>query len=80
MIAHSASIAAGQPGHYYIQQKYGPVPGRYRVEVIHTSKDFILVPSMDSAHHYDRLAPDAEPIVVEVKPGPNVIDLAIRTK
>jgi len=70
----------GQPGHYYIPQKYGPVPGRYRVEVIHASKDFILVPSMDSAHRYDRLSPDAEPIVVEVKPGPNVIDLAIRSK
>jgi len=35
---------------------------------------------MDSAHRYDRLSPDAEPIVVEVKPGPNVIDLAIRSK
>ncbi len=70
----------GKPGRYYIDQKFGPVPGRYRVEVIHVSKDFILVPSMDSARHYTSLAPGSGPIVVDLKPGPNVVDLAIRTK
>ncbi len=57
-----------------------PTPGRYRVEVRHVSKDFILVPSMDSARTYTSLEPGAGPIVVELKPGPNVVDLAIRTR
>lgn len=70
----------GQPGRYYIEQKFGPVPGRYRVEVRHVSKDFILVPSMDGARHYTSLAPSSGPIIVEVKPGPNIVDLAIRTQ
>ncbi len=71
---------SGTPGRYYIEQKYGPVPGRYRVEVIHVAKDFILVPSMDAARHYTSLAPGGTPIEVEIKPGQNVFDLAIRTK
>lgn len=70
----------GKPGRYYIDQKFGPTPGRYRVEVIHVSKDFILVPSIDAARHYTSLAPGAGPIIVDVRPGPNVVDLAIRTK
>jgi acetyl esterase/lipase len=70
----------GKPGRYYIEQKFGPVPGRYRVEVRHVSKDFILVPSMEAARLYTRLAPNAEPLVVEVKAGANVVDLAIRTQ
>jgi hypothetical protein len=72
---------AGQRvGRYYIEQKFGPVSGRYRVEVRHVSKDFILVPSMDAARVYTSLAPAAGPIIVELKPGPNVVDLAIRTR
>ena len=70
----------GKPGRYYVDQKFGPVPGRYRVEVIHVSKDFILVPSIGSARRYTSLSPAAGPIIVELKPGPNVVDLAIRTK
>lgn len=70
----------GKPGRYYIDQKFGPVPGRYRVEVRHVSKDFILVPSMAAAQVYSSLSPGGAPIVVDVKPGPNVVDLAIRTK
>ncbi|MEO5961368.1 MAG: hypothetical protein ABIR80_19845 [Opitutaceae bacterium] len=67
-------------GRYYIEQKFGPTPGRYRVEVRHVSKDFILVPSMDAARQYMSLAPGAGPIVVELKAGANVIDLAVRTR
>lgn len=71
---------ATRHGRYYIEQKFGPTPGRYRVEVQHVSKDFVLVPSMDGARHYASLTPGGAPIVVELKPGPNVVDLAIRTK
>ncbi len=46
----------GKPGRYFIEQKFGPAPGRYRVEVRHVSKDFIVVPSMDAARLYTRLA------------------------
>lgn len=70
----------GKPGRYYIEQKFGPVPGKYRVEAIHVSKDFILVPTMDGARHYTSLTPGGAPLIVEIKPGPNVFDLAIRTK
>lgn len=70
----------GKPGRFYIDQKFGPVPGVYRVEVRHVSKDFILVPSMAAAEKYTSLAPGGRPIIVEIKPGPNVVDLAIRTK
>jgi len=71
---------AARHGRYFIEQKFGPTPGRYRVEVQHVSKDFVLVPSIDGARHYPSLAPGGAPIVVELKPGPNVVDLAIRTK
>jgi hypothetical protein len=48
----------GKPGRYFIEQKFGPAPGRYRVEVRHVSKNFIVVPSMDAARLYTRLAPN----------------------
>ena len=67
-------------GRYAIAQKFGPVPGRYRVEVRHVSKDFALVPSMTEARVYTSLTPGAGPIVVELQPGANTVDLAIRTR
>ncbi len=70
----------GKPGRYYIDRKFGPVPGRYRVEVIHVSKDFVLVPSMEAARHYTSLAPGSGPIIVDLKPGANLVDLAIHTR
>lgn len=70
----------GMPGRYYIEQKFGPVPGRYRVEVIHVAKDFVSVPTMASARHYTSLTPGGAPLIVELKPGANVVDLAIQTK
>jgi hypothetical protein len=69
----------GKPGRYVIEQKFGPVPGRYRVEVRHVAKDFILVPSIPAAQLYTSLTPGGAPIIVDVKPGANVIDPAIRT-
>ena len=68
-------------GRYRIGGRFGPVTGRYRVEVRHLAKAFLPVPTIDSEHVYTDLGPDAPgPIIVDLKPGNNVIDLAIRTK
>ena len=70
----------GKPGRYYIAKEFGPTAGRYRVEVRHVSKDFILVPSMEREKVYSSYAPSGGPIIVDLKPGPNIVDLAIRTR
>lgn len=70
---------AGVPGRYYIDQQFGPAVGRYRIEVRHVSKDFILMPSMAEAELYTSLTPTSGPIIVDLKPGANIVDLAIKT-
>jgi acetyl esterase/lipase len=68
-------------GYYKIESRYGPVPGRYRVEVRHLSKDRLTVPSIPREEIYTRLSPESPaPIFVDIKPGDNKLDLAIRTK
>jgi len=66
-------------GHYLIETRYGPLPGRYRVEVRRQAKDLLTVPSMPREEVFTRLAPDQTPLTIEIKPGSNRLDLAIRT-
>ena len=56
-------------------------PGRYRVEVRRQAKDLLTVPSMEGEEVYTRLGPGEKgPIVVDIKPGTNLLNLAIRTQ
>jgi acetyl esterase/lipase len=68
-------------GHYKIEERYGPVPGRYRVEVRREAKDLIAVPSIAGEEVYTHLTPgDTKPMTIDIKPGANKLNLAIRTK
>jgi hypothetical protein len=51
------------------------------VEVRREAKDLLTAPSIPGEEVYTRLAPnDAQPMTVDIKPGANVLDMAIRTK
>ena len=67
-------------GTFQIESRFGPVPGRYRVEVRQLGWDLLLVPTINEARTFTSLVPGGEPILVEIKPGGNTLDLAIRTK
>jgi len=74
------SIDRSLHGTYQIEPRFGPVPGRYRVEVRQLGWDLLLVPTISEARTFNSLTPGGAPIVVEVKPGANILDLAIRAK
>jgi hypothetical protein len=67
-------------GNYRIEARFGPVPGRYHVGVRQLGLDLLLVPTLSEARTFKSFVPDGGPIVVEIKPGVNIVDLAIRTK
>lgn len=65
-------------GRFRIEEKYGPTPGRYLVEIRHQARDFQTVPTLDCEKSYNRLTPgDSTPLTVEIKPGHNVFEWPI---
>ena len=73
--------ADSEYGRYKIEARYGPTPGRHRVEVRRLSKDRGTVPTMPREEIYTRLSPESQELIfVDIKPGENKLDLAIRTK
>jgi acetyl esterase/lipase len=64
-------------GKYQIPATHGPVPGKYRVEVRHTALAPSTEPVLMEEARYTKRSPKGEAMVVEIKPGGNVIDLGI---
>jgi len=68
-------------GTFSLDATHGPVPGRHRVEVRQYCKQFLTVPSMAGERTYTSARPDSdEPILVDLKPGRNEVNIAIVTK
>lgn len=67
-------------GAYKLDEKFGPIPGKYRVEIrIHAHK-FTDFPSIDDVLLLTKLTPAGEEMRVEVKPGENEFNFDLKTK
>jgi acetyl esterase/lipase len=67
-----------EPGRFHIPAEHGPVPGLHRVEVRHTAKDMLRVPSMEGEVLYTPPSPGAdEHMTVMIHPGTNIVEITI---
>ncbi len=81
---HDPVAAVGtnlKDGTFHLDAKYGPVTGRCRVEVRQVLPPVPGRPLADGAAHlHQRSARAATPILVDLHPGRNKVDIAITTK
>ncbi len=76
-----AAVGANlKDGTFHLDAKYGPVVGRCRVEVRQYCRQFLTVPSQTELHTYTSASPAGGPILVDLHPGSNKVEIAITTK